>query len=422
MEAVYFKVHQRLVTASCRILSPKIRKLMEVVSISSAFLFLFLLVWLHKSYVNLNGSQCNCLKRSLVSMDGNVSFIENFDMLRVSVVSSPKGYYDTNVVKNGCWIPQSDFSWNNSSGIESFLWNSLLVIDSGIFLSYEKPLSNLIRLSRFLLSSIISLPTRLYSDFSKQLTFSTTKSHSNRNVDSFVDEIQTLFDMPTVYTYSVDKKLLIDIGRSNYTGSEYESKRILDIQIPRHVSCFGPQILVTTLQTFVTYDTVLINWMASTFGGQGYLMNTHSGEIFNLDLLKEFTTLTNGKKTELDFQRCWSMKPDIWTFISRLLEKFYQRFMFKCYVLVSTVFLFFTTSTIVSFTLRETQERMLKFTHLLQYHITRRLSYATLVFTHVVETLVFVPIMIGILFFLFEFFHDQVVSICIYNNDVLFLF
>lgn len=36
------------------------------------------------------------------------------------------------------------------------------------------------------------------------------------------------------------------------------------------------------------------------------------------------------------------------------------------------------------------------------------MSYISLIVTHLVESLVYVPIMVGILFFLFEFFSDQV--------------
>lgn len=53
---------------------------------------------------------------------------------------------------------------------------------------------------------------------------------------------------------------------------------------------------------------------------------------------------------------------------------------------------------------------MLRFTFLLQYHITHNLPYFTLIFTHVTESLVFVPIMMGIYFFLFEFFSDQLLA------------
>ena len=64
--------------------------------------------------------------------------------------------------------------------------------------------------------------------------------------------------------------------------------------------------------------------------------------------------------------------------------------LFKLGVLLTTLFLFFITTTLVSFTLRETQERMLKFTFLLQHHVRHRMSYISLIVTHLVESLVYV--------------------------------
>lgn len=126
-----------------------------------------------------------------------------------------------------------------------------------------------------------------------------------------------------------------------------------------------------------------MNWIISSLGGHGYLYNVYSKELFNLNYAAEFEAST----------------------------EHWERFVvFKVGVLFTTLFLFFTTTTLVSFTLRETQERMLKFTFLLQYHVRHRLPYAPLIFTHVVESLVFVPIMVGILFFLFEFFSDQLLA------------
>jgi hypothetical protein len=81
---------------------------------------------------------------------------------------------------------------------------------------------------------------------------------------------------------------------------------------------------------------------------------------------------------------------------------------FKIGVLISSLFLFFATTTLVSFTLRETQDRMLHFTFQLQTHIRRRLPIAYLIFTHVIENMVFAPIMLGIIFFLTD---------CCYNGD-----
>ncbi|KAG8650253.1 hypothetical protein MANES_07G017650v8 [Manihot esculenta] len=75
-----------------------------------------------------------------------------------------------------------------------------------------------------------------------------------------------------------------------------------------------------------------------------------------------------------------------------------------------SLFVFFTTTMSVSFTLRETQTRMLKFTEHLQHHARHRLRTFQLIFVHVIESLVFVPIMIGILFSLFEFYDDQLLA------------
>jgi len=53
--------------------------------------------------------------------------------------------------------------------------------------------------------------------------------------------------------------------------------------------------------------------------------------------------------------------------------------------------------------LRETQERMLDFTKELQRRVRESLSLSELITTHVVQNLVFVPIMVGMMFFLIEF-------------------
>eukprot|EP01031_Cornospumella_fuschlensis_P042994 gene42995-52546_t len=83
---------------------------------------------------------------------------------------------------------------------------------------------------------------------------------------------------------------------------------------------------------------------------------------------------------------------------------------FRLGVIFSTSFLFFVSTTLISYILRQTQEKMLRFTYLLQFHIAHNLPYLPLVFTHVIDSLVFVPIMMGIYFFLFEFFSDQLLA------------
>ena len=82
-------------------------------------------------------------------------------------------------------------------------------------------------------------------------------------------------------------------------------------------------------------------------------------------------------------------------------------------VVLKTTFLIFATSTLVSYTLRETQARMLRFAFELRENIGSRRSYLRLVTTHLLDSAVFAPIMIGMMAFLFEFFADQVLGLLV---------
>jgi hypothetical protein len=216
--------------------------------------------------------------------------------------------------------------------------------------------------------------------------------------------------------------------------------------------CFGIPISAWLVRSFIGYDTVVMNWAISTFGGRGYLYNTYSKDHFNLNFAAEFmdstklskkdstasmekgikTVLTEDQedvskhhhqeditknekkidekiKNKIENNTLNNKIQNVFNYIihstqrtrgGKIVEFTFaglrQFIVFKMGVIFSTLFLFFTTTTLVSFTLRETQERMLKFTFLLQHHVSHGIPYAPLVFTHVVESLVFVPIMVRI--------------------------
>ncbi|GLT30545.1 hypothetical protein SLA2020_053390 [Shorea laevis] len=180
------------------------------------------------------------------------------------------------------------------------------------------------------------------------------------------------------YLYTMEKGyfLLPEGARSRH------SIRTINISISARHPCFGNRWQQLLINRFVGYDTILMNSLLNS-PGQGYLYNFQTKEFYNLSYAQE---PPEGP------------------------ARFGDYLVTKCGVLMMSLFVFFTTTMSVSFTLRETQTRMLKFTVQLQHHARHRLPTFQLIFVHVIESLVFVPIMIGILFFLFEFYDDQLLA------------
>ncbi|XP_076886201.1 membralin-like protein At1g60995 [Bidens hawaiensis] len=180
------------------------------------------------------------------------------------------------------------------------------------------------------------------------------------------------------YLYTMEKGYFLLPERAK---SQHNIQTV-NISISARDSCFGSRWQQLLINRLVGYDTILMNSLLNS-PGQGYLFNYQTNEFYNLTYAHE--------------------KPE-------RSANFGDYFATKCGVLMMSLFVFFTTTMSVSFTLRETQTRMLKFTVQLQHHARHRLPTFQLIFVHVIESLVFVPIMIGILFFLFKFYDDQLLA------------
>ncbi|CAN6291927.1 unnamed protein product [Urochloa humidicola] len=179
------------------------------------------------------------------------------------------------------------------------------------------------------------------------------------------------------YLYGVEKGyFLLSEGAKIHHGV-----RTINITISARNPCFGNRWQQLLINSIVGYDTILTNSLVNS-PGHGYLYNFQTKELYDLSYGHEPQGPT----------------------------RFGDYFVTKCGVLLMSLFVFFTTTMSVSFTLRETQSRMLRFTVQLQHHARHQLPTFQLIFVHVIESLVFVPIMIGILFFLFEFYDDQLLA------------
>ncbi|XP_031273927.1 membralin-like protein At1g60995 isoform X2 [Pistacia vera] len=192
----------------------------------------------------------------------------------------------------------------------------------------------------------------------------------------WLEDRSKVFEPTYLYTMEKGYFLLPESARSQH------NIRTVNISISARHSCFGNRWQQLLINRFVGYDTILMNSLLNS-PGQGYLFNYQTKEFYNLSYAHE---PPEGP------------------------AKFGDYLVTKCGVLMMSLFVFFTTTMSVSFTLRETQTRMLKFTVQLQHHARHQLPTFQLIFVHVIESLVFVPIMIGILFFLFEFYDDQLLA------------
>ena len=206
--------------------------------------------------------------------------------------------------------------------------------------------------------------------------------------------------------------------------------------------CFFALLLLCCFR----YDTIAMNTLIALHQGQGFAYSVHTKDLTNLNYAAEIIATLDELQWVLLISIChmtflsWLLsmllfqiqnifqsrhRLDYGVFIFRhyyfgvlygqykylLLDSFRKPWWFyfsvalcwllPCYCQLREVGDYTVVDLNTYFTLcygkcEQTQERMLRFTVLLQHHFRNRLSYSSLIFTHVVESLVFVPIMVSI--------------------------
>lgn len=158
---------------------------------------------------------------------------------------------------------------------------------------------------------------------------------------------------------------------------------IMQLYLPRDDPCLGGPLSHSALERLVGYDTVVVNAFART--NSGYVLALNSRRVINLNHVQ-----------------LASMAPSL---SSKILWKFGA--------VLTAVFIVCTTGALVAFTLKEVQVRMIKLTMDLQLSMRYRHGYGRIILRYALDALVFVPIVAGMLFFLFEFFDDQALAFAV---------
>jgi hypothetical protein len=281
----------------------------------------------------------------------------------------------------------------------------------------------------------------------------TTEAKATTMSQSTVSPSLSSSDFVSHYVYSSTKALLM-------LPPDHALLDQLDVQYvfvsPSDQTCFGePFIQFLIFYCFVGPETILRNWFQQSFllqrhpqmpssgnrdsapssdflsdlmtNKRGYIYNTRTEKVQELDAIPWKRNAEPTLFENKDMKDSCSNDPTTAASSSQRWIKQLRRFLLKANtdgdqqhpfdplllfasllskmnVLLQTSFLFFFCTTLVSFTLRETQERMMDFTRELSRRVQQSLPVSDLIATHLIQNLVFVPIMVGMMFFLIEFY------------------
>ncbi|KAL6518437.1 hypothetical protein OROGR_018939 [Orobanche gracilis] len=186
------------------------------------------------------------------------------------------------------------------------------------------------------------------------------------------------------------------------------SIRTINISISARHNCFGNRWQQLLINRLVGYDTILMNSLLSS-PGLGYLYNYQTNEFYNLTYAHDqpessakFGVLSCDQVWRIDdVTFCFLHNHDVgFIYIERDPDSYAEVYRKSLQSLITGVAFI---SDVLNF---HNPNSFLQ----LQHHARHRLPTFQLIFVHVIESLVFVPIMIGILFFLFEFYDDQLLA------------
>jgi hypothetical protein len=138
------------------------------------------------------------------------------------------------------------------------------------------------------------------------------------------------------------------------------------------------------LNSHIGYDTIIINAMIAQYEGQGFVHSSRSNKTHDLNYAAEFhESISQGVVSVM---------------------------VFKLGIFIATTFILFTISTVINFTLRETQQKMLLFTNVVQHRLRHRQYFVQAVVKHALESLVFAPVTIGVFIFMSGVYVDNLTA------------
>ncbi|KAA0175066.1 hypothetical protein FNF27_03364 [Cafeteria roenbergensis] len=176
-------------------------------------------------------------------------------------------------------------------------------------------------------------------------------------------------------------------GQSPHARAGAEWLRTARLLVPENYRAFGSPAARTLLRLGGGQDVPFIVAAFDAFNGSGFVRAVRRRHVFALSKGHDVAVVRQSVSSWL---------------------------LFKFGTLCSALFVVSAATGLTSFVFNETQRRMVRFTLALGHAVQRRRPVLRLVIAHSVESLVFVPIMIGLLFFMFEFFGDKLLAFLVF--------
>ena len=401
IDQIFVGIHVRCARLVSSVVPRPLRSLLQAGSLLLSVFLLASLIWLHHQHIHPQGTHYSLTSSNASTSSTNggfpslVEWMHGSDVLRLCI-EPPSGQYDMWRARgwSGWWSDRDRIAVVTQSYSEQNDKDDESAADT-VAVSAEVSSHPSQHQSTFTLRHVNRPP-----NFSSSPALPSSQSHSHSH--SSPDPISELACSPRhVYEYAPHK------GYFLLPASLYSRHRVVSttVTMPASHRAFGAFPLSFFTYHVYGYDSIVLNHLIRQMR-VGFMRNANTNDIYTL-------SGTSRHKPHDIHSTPAAAIPTVEqqpvSTLHRLGHLLYLLF-FKSELLVTTLFLFFATTTLVSSTLTQTQLRMLHFTDQLRQHIRLHLPIVGLVLEHTMQSLSFVPVVVGILFFLFEFFNDQVLA------------
>mmetsp|Transcript_20297 Transcript_20297/g.26337 ORF Transcript_20297/g.26337 Transcript_20297/m.26337 type:complete len:371 (+) Transcript_20297:174-1286(+) len=225
----------------------------------------------------------------------------------------------------------------------------------------------------------------------------TSLGENKYNTEQLAPELLEVWLQDPTYTFAFERGYLL----LNETARKAHG--VTELVFHLDSECFSSSTLTFFLDNFIGYDTILLNSCIDYFGNKGFLQSTLSRKTFSLKNIEGMSPISNNARGK-----------------DRVLGIFFVGFK-RIKLVLATFSLIFVTTSLAHETFCASQEHVQRFALGLRKRVENNLPYYIAITAHAIGSLVFIPILLGMVVLLAAFFDDQVLSLMVRFENKLCL-